>query len=104
MHIEKEQTISTHTNLWFGVDCMAFIRFDTHRAASSRTTKNKWEQLKNFDLSGVNLTRHKTFLAKLKSCPIFSGVMLDESSCPQDCNGEQISLIRQTVRELSRKY
>ena len=42
--------------------------------------------------------------SKLKSARIYTGEVSGERSCSQDCNGEAIFLIRQRVRELSRKY
>ena len=44
------------------------------------------------------------FLATLKNSRINLGEMSTESSCPQDSNGEEIILIRQRVRELSKMY
>ena len=43
-------------------------------------------------------------MAKLKRDRIISEGVSDERSHPQDCNGEEIILIRQLVRQLSRKY
>ena len=46
----------------------------------------------------------RRYLTKLKSGRIKSGGVSGERSGSQDCNGEEIILIRQRVRELSRKY